>query len=53
MAAVSVFLSFVPSQILKRKTRHSREIILVQSGEVQTIVNARGFSCLFGQFALT
>ena len=28
MAAVSVFLSFVPFQILKRTRQHSREIIL-------------------------
>ena len=27
MAAVSVFLSFVPFQILKRRRQHSREII--------------------------
>ena len=28
MAAVSVFLSFVPFQILKRTRQHGREIIL-------------------------
>ena len=29
MAAVSVFLSFVPFQILKRTRQHSREIISI------------------------
>ena len=45
MAAVSVFLSFVPFQILGRTRRYlSRgNFMRVKKGEVQMNVNVRGF----------